>query len=92
MRVLIADDHPIVRRGLSELLREEADVTHVGEAKDGLEVLQLVRKQKWDVLILDINMPGRDGLEVLVDLKTACPRLPVLILSMHPESSSRSRP
>lgn len=85
LKILIADDHPIVRRGLKQILSEEPDVAVVGEAQNSQEVLELVRKQNWDIVILDITMPGRGGLDVLKELKQAHPKLPILILSMHPE-------
>jgi len=83
--ILIADDHPIVRRGLKQILSDEADVAMVGEAQSSNEVFELVRTQNWDVVVLDITMPGRGGLDTLKELKRQYPELPVLILSMHPE-------
>lgn len=84
LRVLIADDHAIVRRGLKEILQEASDTTLVvGEASTGLEALQQARAETWDVVVLDITMPDRGGLEILKALKHEQPRLPVLILSMH---------
>lgn len=83
IRILIADDHPIVRRGLKQILAEEPDLAVRGEAQNGQEVLQLLSKQEWDVLVLDINMPGRSGLEVLQEVKDRKPSLPVLIMSIH---------
>ena len=85
INILIADDHAIVRRGLKQIVAEEPDMTVAGEAKTAQQVLDLVRKQQWDVVILDITMPGRSGLEVLKELKQERPKLPVLMLSMHPE-------
>ncbi len=85
MKVLIADDHAIVRRGLKLILSEEFDRIIFGEARTGQEVLDLVWKQDWDIVVLDITMPGRSGLEVLKELKQLRPKLPVLILSMHSE-------
>jgi two-component system, NarL family, invasion response regulator UvrY len=85
IKILIADDHPIVRKGLKEILSEHPDMKVLGEAQNSHEVLNLIRKQDWDVVVLDITMPGRDGLDVLKDLKKARPRLPVLVLSIHPE-------
>jgi two-component system, NarL family, invasion response regulator UvrY len=85
LRILIADDHPIVRRGLQQILSSEADVANVGEAQNSTEVFELVRSQQWDVVVLDITMPGRGGLDTLKELKRLYPALPVLILSMHPE-------
>jgi two-component system, NarL family, invasion response regulator UvrY len=85
INILIADDHPIVRRGLKEILSDEHDVGMLGEASTSQEVLDLVRKGHWDIVVLDITMPGRGGLDVLKELKQECPRLPVLVLSVHPE-------
>jgi two-component system invasion response regulator UvrY len=85
MRILIADDHAVVRRGLKEILVDAFGKLTVGEASNAAETLQLVRKQNWDLVILDISMPGRGGVDVLKEIKEQRPRLPVLILSMHPE-------
>ncbi len=85
IKILIADDHPIVRKGLKEILSEHPDMKVLGEAQNSREVLNFVRKEHWDVVVLDITMPGRDGLDVLKELKKKRPRLPVLILSIHPE-------
>jgi DNA-binding NarL/FixJ family response regulator len=85
LRILIADDHPIVRQGLKQILSEEPNIEVVGEAQNCQEVLELVRKQDWDIVVLDITMPGRGGLDVLKELKQERPKLPVLILSVHPE-------
>ncbi|MFH0793550.1 MAG: response regulator transcription factor [bacterium] len=85
IRVLIADDHPVVRRGLQEILGSETGFSVAGEAHNGAEAIELVRKQKFDVVLLDITMPGRSGLDVLKEIKQDFPRLPVLILSIHPE-------
>jgi DNA-binding NarL/FixJ family response regulator len=85
MRILIADDHPIFRAGLKEALTKEKDITFVGEADTGHKAVELTRKQRWDVIVLDITMPGKGGLEVLQELRREKPKLPVLILSAHPE-------
>jgi two-component system invasion response regulator UvrY len=83
LKVLIADDHAIVRKGLREILREAAETTVVGEAKNGEEALAKAASEAWDVVVLDITMPGASGLEVLKALKQRQPALPVLMLSMH---------
>jgi DNA-binding NarL/FixJ family response regulator len=83
LRVLIADDHAIVRKGLKEILREASELTTVGEASNGDEALARVEAEPWDVVVLDITMPGQNGLEVLKQLKRTHPHLPVLMLSMH---------
>ena len=85
MRILIADDHPIFRAGLKEILAKDADVESIGEADNGHKALELARKQRWDVVVLDITMPGKDGLEVLQELRRERPKPPVLVLSAHPE-------
>ncbi|MEM5786450.1 MAG: response regulator transcription factor [Syntrophobacteraceae bacterium] len=85
MKVLIADDHAIVRRGLKLILSEEFTRLVFGEARNGQEVIDQVSKQDWDIVVLDITMPGRSGLDVLKELKQLRPKLPVLILSMHSE-------
>ena len=85
LKILIADDHPIVRRGLQQILSGEADVAMVGEAQNSTEVLDLVCTQEWDAVVLDITMPGRGGLDTLKELKRLYPSLPVLMLSIHPE-------
>jgi DNA-binding NarL/FixJ family response regulator len=85
IRILIADDHAIVRRGLKHIVSEQPDMTVAGEAENARQVFDLVRTDKWDVIVLDINMPGRSGLEVLKELRREHPRLPVLVLSVHPE-------
>src|SRR5688500_10933550 len=85
MKILIADDHAIVRHGLKQILADEFKKANFGEARNGQEVLDFIWKDKWDVVVLDITMPGRSGLEVLKEIKKAQPRLPVLVLSMHPE-------
>lgn len=91
IRVLIADDHAILRRGLKEILLREFDDANCGEAGEAAQVLSQVRSQAWDLVILDVNMPGRSGLDVLRDLKLLQPALPVLILSMYPEDQYAKR-
>ncbi|AJP47923.1 LuxR family transcriptional regulator [Rugosibacter aromaticivorans] len=85
IHVLIADDHAIVRQGLKQILSETDDLVVTGEADDGAEALQLARQQPWDVFLLDVSMPNHNGIDTLKQLKKEFPRLPVLILSMHPE-------
>jgi two-component system, NarL family, invasion response regulator UvrY len=85
MRILIADDHAVVRRGLRQILAEAFKRATFGEAANSQEALECVWKDPWDIVILDLTMPGRSGLEVLKEMKRARPKLPVLILSMHPE-------
>ena len=90
-RILIADDHAILRRGLKEILVGEFDGAIFGEAGNAQEVLTEVQNQPWDLVILDITMPGRSGLDLLRDLKQLRPELPVLVLSMHPEDQYAKR-
>jgi len=85
MRILIADDHPIVRHGLRQILADADDVSTVGEAASESDVLGQLRAQPWDVLVLDLAMPGRSGLETLKLVRAEWPRLPILILSMYSE-------
>lgn len=91
IKVLIADDHAILRRGLKEILMHELENAVCGEAKDAYEVLSQVQSGDWDLVILDVSMPGRSGLDVLADLKAAQPKLPVLVLSMHPDDQYGKR-
>jgi two-component system, NarL family, invasion response regulator UvrY len=85
IRILIADDHAIVRRGLRQILAESPEFTNIGEAQNAQEVMTMVRTQAWDLVMLDLAMPDKSGLEVLKDVKRENPKLPVLVLSMHPE-------
>lgn len=85
IKILIADDHTTVRTGLKQILVEEADVSEVGEARNAHEAIDLVRSRRWDLVVTDISMPGRGGLELLKEIKSEQPKLPVLVLSMHPE-------
>ena len=86
MKILLADDHTVVRHGLKQILADEFKRATFGEARNAQEALNLVWKENWDVVILDITMPGRSGLEVLREIRKAKPKLPVLVLSMHPEN------
>ena len=85
IRVLIADDHAIVRQGLKQILSETSDLIIAGEAEDGSEAIHLARDKRWDVFLLDVSMPSRNGIDVLKQLRREFPRQPVLILSMHSE-------
>src|SRR5260221_12456535 len=91
MRILIADDHAMFRRGLRETLAESFPRINFGEATTAAETLDCVRRQHWDVLILDISMPGRSGLDILDEVKRLRPRTPVLLLTMHPEQQYARR-
>ena len=85
IRILIADDHPIVREGYKKILTSQPDMDVTGEAGNGQEVLDLIQKKDFDLILLDISMPGRSGLEILKELKGQKPHLPVMILSIYPE-------
>lgn len=85
IRVLIADDHPIVREGVKKILTGDPDVTVMGEAGSGGEALEAVRREPFDVVLLDISMPGMSGMDALKHIKAEQPGLPVLIYSVHPE-------
>ena len=84
-RILIADDHTVVRKGLRQILAEEFTDAHIEEVPDADELIKKVIKEKWDVVISDLTMPGKSGLEALGEIKQSFPELPVLILSIHPE-------
>jgi two-component system invasion response regulator UvrY len=85
IKILVADDHAIVREGLKQIVADTSDMVVAGEAVDGQEVLAQVRKEDWDLILLDLSMPGRGGIDTLKDLKIEKPKLPVLVLSMYPE-------
>ncbi|HQW23216.1 MAG TPA: response regulator transcription factor [Bacteroidia bacterium] len=85
MNILLADDHSIVRRGLKEILLEEFPDANFQEAADGQELIRKMRAEKFDVIISDVSMPGKNGLEALKVIKSESPTIPVLVLSIHPE-------
>lgn len=85
IKILIADDHPVVRKGLREIIEETSDMEVTDEASNGQEVLAKVFKKDFDVVLLDISMPGRSGLDILKELKSQLPKIAVLVLSIHPE-------
>jgi len=91
IRVLIADDHVVVRKGLIQILGGTPELLVAGEATNGQEVLDKVRAEAWDVVVLDISMPDRSGLDILKQLRSERPELPVLVLSMHSEDQYAMR-
>lgn len=84
-RILVADDHPLLRNGLKMVLGAEPDLEYAGEAEDSEQVLEHVQREDWDALILDLSMPGCGGLDALREIRRLRPNLPVLVLSMHSE-------
>ena len=85
IKVLIADDHALIRKGLKQLLDDTDDMRVIGEAENGMQAIRMVDETAYDVVLLDISMPDKHGIEVLKQLKINQPQLPVLMLSMHPE-------
>ena len=85
IRILIADDHAIVRKGLRQIIMEEFPSANVEEANDAENLVNKTLLQDWDVVICDLSMPGRSGLDALRQIKQSAPGIPVLIMSMHPE-------
>jgi two-component system invasion response regulator UvrY len=85
IRVLITDDHPVVRRGIRQILEDDENIILIHEASDGKELLDKVTKQDYDVVLLDISLPGRSGIELISQVKKIRPRTAVLILSIHSE-------
>ncbi len=85
IKVLIADDHDIVRQGMKRVFSRTSDIEVTGEARTGQEALEKIWAENFDVVILDISLPGRNGLEILRQIKSHQPKLPVLVLSMYPE-------
>ncbi|MCW8848343.1 MAG: response regulator transcription factor [Melioribacteraceae bacterium] len=91
MKILIADDHAVVRTGLIQIISEIPEVSSLDEAEDGEQVIVLVNQNKYDLIILDISMPKRSGLEVLTHLRKTFPKLPILVLSVYPENQYAKR-
>ncbi|MCC6864550.1 MAG: response regulator transcription factor [Ignavibacteria bacterium] len=91
IKILIADDHSVVRRGIKQILSEEPEMQIVGEASNSEELIEKLNAEEWDLLILDITMPGKSGLDVLIEIKQKMPELKILILSMHPEEEIAMR-
>ena len=91
IKILIADDHEVVRQGLKVVLGEHTDLEVVSEAKNGNEVLEIVQKNKVDIVLLDFDMPEKNGLDTLIELKSMKPKLPVIILSIFSENHYGTR-
>lgn len=85
LQILVADDHPVVRQGIMRIIEDTQDMKVTGEAENGYDVLRQIKEKDFDLIVLDISMPGSDGLEVIRELKKLKPGVPVLILTIHPE-------
>jgi len=85
INILIADDHPVVRKGMKQIIEEETDMKITDEASNGAEVLSKISKNDFDIILLDITMPGRSGLEILKEARKMKPKIPIIVLSIHPE-------
>ena len=85
IRIVVADDHTIVREGLKQILSAASDLSVVGEAQDGHQVMERVRQMEFDLLLLDMSMPGKSGIELIKQVRSEKPRLRILVLSMHEE-------
>ena len=85
IKVLLADDHQILRDGLKQLLAEYSDIQVAGEASNGNDALKKIREEDWGIVVLDMSMPGKSGIELIKQIKLEKPKLPILILSMHKE-------
>lgn len=86
INILIADDHAVLRKGVMETIEDELGEVYFGEAQNGRQAIGQLQDKKWDIVLMDIQMEGRSGLEILADIRKASPRLPVLVLSMYPEA------
>lgn len=85
INILIADDHSVVRKGIKQILSEESDLQVLGEASNNDEIISQLNDKNWDLIILDITMPGKSGLDSIIEIKQKKPEIKILILSMHPE-------
>lgn len=83
IRIVVADDHIIMREGLKRILHGAEDIEVIGEAVDGFETLALVRRGGFDLLLMDLSMPGRSGVDLIRQIKDEAPKLPLLVLTMH---------
>jgi two-component system invasion response regulator UvrY len=91
MRILIADDHSVVRRGIRQILADAFGELVTGEASNAAEALEMIGNQDWDAVVLDISMPGQSGLEAIKEIRKSRPKLPILVLSIHPEDHFAAR-
>ena len=91
IKVLVVDDHALIRKGLKQILDDTSDMRVTGEAETGMQAIKMVRENGYDMVLLDITLPDKHGVEVLKQIKTECPNLPVLILSMHPDDQYAMR-
>lgn len=85
IKILIADDHALIRKGLKQILDDSADMSVTGEAENGMQAIQMSLQNPYDMILLDISLPDKNGIDVLKQIKANCPNTPVLMLSMHPE-------
>jgi DNA-binding NarL/FixJ family response regulator len=90
-KILVVDDHAVVRQGVKQILNEQFQGAVIGEAQNAEEMIDRIRKFTWDIVVLDVGMPGKSGLDALKDLKQVCPKLPVLVLSAYPEDQLARR-
>jgi two-component system invasion response regulator UvrY len=91
INVLVVDDHALIRKGMRQILDDTSDMRVTGEAETGIQAIKMVRENKYDMVLLDLTLPDRHGMDVLKQLKAESPTLPVLILSMHPEDQYAMR-
>lgn len=91
IKVLVVDDHALIRKGLKQILDDTSDIRVTGEAETGMQAIKMARENGYDMVLLDITLPDRHGVEVLKQIKAECPNLPVLILSMHPDDQYAMR-
>lgn len=85
LKILIADDHALIRKGLKQILDDSSDMRVTGEAETGMQAIQMAQENEYDMVLLDISLPDKNGIDVLKQIKANCPNTPVLILSMHAE-------
>ncbi|ADE10862.1 response regulator [Sideroxydans lithotrophicus] len=85
IKILIADDHALIRKGLKQIVDDSADMRVTGEAENGMQAIQMSLQNQYDMILLDISLPDKNGIDVLKQIKANCPNTPILMLSMHPE-------